>query len=148
MMKDLFRNVLENGIIFGVVPFDFDFAVEISDDEGVVARGVEFELFFLNLFRVIGKKFARNDTFAFDEDFRVDFLFDGKFQVRGKQRESVPFRGEFYAVQNGIAALYGKRFRYFCKSVRQLCSLTNDFHNPPDIVLVFVFNNNSINKGC
>ena len=74
--------------------------------------GVELQLDLLlfYLLGVIGKEFAWHDAFALDEDLRIDLLFDGELEIGGKQGEDVSLRREFDAVEDGIAALDGKRF--------------------------------------
>ena len=74
--------------------------------------GIELQLYLLlfYLFGVIGKEFAGHDALALDEDLSIDLLFDGELEIGGKQGEDVTFRREFYAVEDGIAALDGKRF--------------------------------------
>ena len=83
----------------------------------MVGIEIELQFLFLYLFCIIGKKFAGNDAFALNENVRVDLLFDGKFEVGGEQSEDVAFGGELNTVQNRIAALDGKRFCDFCKSI-------------------------------
>ena len=141
-------DLFENGIIVGVEAVDFDFAVEIFDGEPVFGGGVELDSLLFYLFCVIGKELAGHHAFALNQDFGVDFLFDGELEIRRKQSESVPFRNEFDSVENWIAAFYWKSFCDFLQSVRQLVSLANDFHNPRLLFLVLIFNNNNINKPC
>ena len=85
-------------------------------------------MFIADALCIFCKEFARDNNFAFDEDFCIDFLFNGKFKVGGKESDYVTRCGDFDAFKNGIASFERQCFYNFLKGIAQFVSVENNFH--------------------